>query len=70
MEAKRCDRCGALYDDSMNVPGAVYRLIWMPEYHSHYDTEERVDLCPTCQEELKEWMNARRMDWFNSWRDA
>ena len=51
-EAKKCDRCGVLYEKCGKSGKAVeIRII---EYTSSMG-EKRKDLCPSCQTQLEGW---------------
>lgn len=51
MDAKKCDRCGTLYErDSKYLKIGELRLIRNGEYH-----DECLDLCPHCKLSLNGW---------------
>ena len=51
-DAKKCDRCGKLYELPKVKPDL--RLILIQYYHPFGD--ERVELCNECQKELEKWL--------------
>ncbi len=53
-----CDRCGAKYDQLSYVHGQKnYRLEkHVPENSKYYSSFRVIDLCPSCQKELEEWL--------------
>ena len=55
MNAKKCDRCGVLYegDGGYKKEGDV-RLI-----RNGYFNDDYIDLCPTCNRSLLEWFKRR-----------
>lgn len=55
MNAKKCDRCGVLYegDGGYKKEGDV-RLIRNGYFNDYY-----IDLCPTCNRSLLEWFKRR-----------
>lgn len=50
MKAKKCDRCGALYEDPGYVPD-VYIGVYRHPYGKEY-----ADLCDKCQESFLWWL--------------
>ncbi len=53
--ANKCDRCGMLYEyDFQNYLHSYYVG---KDCHPYED--ERLDLCPNCQEKLVEWFNGK-----------
>lgn len=50
MNAKKCDRCGKLYERAYVPDITVIKYI-----HGHGD--ERYDLCDDCQQRLEKWLN-------------
>ena len=59
--AKKCDRCGKLYDgydgskDKRSTNAIA--LLDRDEYGKHY-TRDCVDLCPECLSELIDWLDS------------
>lgn len=51
--AKKCDRCGAFYDEIINPNLRI-------EEHN-YPFVNYIDLCPQCVEELKQWLNSKNL---------
>ena len=58
--AKKCDRCGKLYDeynfknDEKNPNGVmVLNLDYQRKFYSHTTP---MDLCPDCMKEFQDWM--------------
>ena len=51
MNAKKCDRCGKLYEPETIIEG--YRLTRYSQFNSRY--QKKIDLCPECHESLKKW---------------
>jgi hypothetical protein len=49
MNAKKCDRCGALYDPKVSWEYSVIKDC--PPY-----PEQRIDLCHNCMYELEKWL--------------
>ena len=52
MQAKKCDRCGKLYETPKKP--REYRLQGSSATKSHYCIN--MDLCDKCAEELKKWV--------------
>lgn len=49
-DAKKCDRCGALYEKPVCNP------ILQITQDNHPYSPIHIDLCPQCYEELKQWL--------------
>ena len=47
--AKQCDRCGALYQQTVTPD------IRINQYHHAYG-DSWIDLCPDCQKQLEMWL--------------
>ena len=56
MIARKCDRCGAYYDEPQEneVSGFFWRV--------GAEASENRDLCPKCTEELSEWMEGAKFE--------
>ena len=59
MNAKKCDRCGKLYEQGvpkMTQIGKVdtYGIAWEFHYKNCF-----IDLCPTCLNDFKKWFEMR-----------
>lgn len=59
MNAKKCDRCGKLYEDE--VPKLtkigkinIYGIAWELNCHNSF-----IDLCPDCLNDFKKWFEMR-----------
>ena len=56
--AKKCDRCGKLYElyniknDSKNINGIM--TVNIDHYGEYYDHKPK-DLCPECKDSFDEW---------------
>ena len=48
--ARKCDKCGAFYDNKDVKPDLMLRK------YKHGYGEEVIDLCPDCQRILEEWV--------------
>lgn len=48
MNARKCDRCGEFYLPENGVK--KYSIVWRG-----MRGEQKMDLCPACEEKLKEW---------------
>ena len=48
MNARKCDRCGDFYLPENGVKN--YSIVWRG-----MRGEQKMDLCPACEEKLKEW---------------
>lgn len=54
MTIKKCDRCGALYEFALPSKTELkYQL--RKRYPDSPTSPKLVDLCPECQEKLKNW---------------
>ena len=59
--AKKCDRCGKLYEpyntknDAKHVNGIM--TVNIDSYGEYYD-HKPVDLCPKCKDSFEEWLFA------------
>lgn len=51
--AKKCDRCGALYEMPVNPILRIKKDLY--PYEPKY-----IDLCPQCYEELKQWLENKK----------
>ena len=63
--ARKCDRCGALYESYQNcksVKRANAIILIDRDYKNQFWERETYDLCPDCQRELCNWLNAAKMD--------
>lgn len=63
MLARKCDRCGRLYEaKSVNIDGeradAIAALMFYKEGSRWY--EEKYELCPECLKELKVWLEYKQ----------
>lgn len=52
MDAKKCDRCGALYDPW--AYGEAWRYSVVKDCHPY--PEHKLDLCHNCMYELEKWI--------------
>lgn len=57
MNAKKCDRCGALYEHNIKF-GWKYSVI----KDCHPYPEQRIDLCHNCMYELEKWLEKSGAD--------
>ena len=71
--AKKCDRCGNLYEPKdINICGAISNglgLISRDEQNSHAISRRYFDLCPECLVSLANWLKNEPMT-FNEIRQA
>ena len=60
MQAKKCDRCGALYEDFYTPDLTVKK-------YNHPYGETRIDLCPECNKQLEVFLfgNSKNKDPYN-----
>lgn len=56
MKAKICDRCGNFFDLKQQETNE-FKLKRINKTASRY--EKSLDLCPRCQEELRQWFDER-----------
>lgn len=49
MQAKKCDRCGALYEEAYTPDVTVEKYV-------HPYGSNRIDLCPECQKRLEKFL--------------
>lgn len=63
MLAKKCDRCGVLYE-MYNVPDNKNKINGLMtlniDYQNSYFKHGPYDLCPACSKELTEWLNGAK----------
>ena len=50
--AKKCDRCGKLYEITTVIAKKKYKITKLNEYRS-----KQVDLCESCMNSLDKWWN-------------
>lgn len=57
MDAKKCDRCGALYDPWAfgDSESNAWRYSVVKDCHP-YPEEHELDLCHNCKYELEKWL--------------
>lgn len=54
MNAKKCDRCGKLYEPEKEDRKRIeYKVVRITYKNSRY--KKTLDFCPECEESLKEW---------------
>jgi len=54
-KAKKCDRCGALYEHNFEL----YLNSYYVSKDCHPQVDFKLDLCPTCQKSLENWFTLR-----------
>ena len=52
--AKKCDKCGELYEPPKHPLDEIWR--YEVKYIAYFGDENKVDLCPDCQERLVGWL--------------
>lgn len=58
MNAKKCDRCGELYEKNELDIRNPFRYIIKKDCYPHPD-EIEIDLCDKCREDFKKWIKGR-----------
>ena len=57
MNAKKCDRCGTLYNIKKDIPKPKYRLSVHHPYKDRF--YKPIDLCEKCNAELDKWFDKK-----------
>lgn len=57
MNAKKCDRCGAFYEQKATDGMYKYKVI-----KDGYPYSAVIDLCPNCTDELEKWVVEKEKD--------
>ena len=63
--AKKCDRCGKLYEeyntehDSKKINGIMTLNL---DFKRRYYSNESLDLCPECKDSFEEWLGRKEND--------
>ena len=58
MDAKKCDRCGALYNPWAFGNSNAWRYSVVKDCHP-YPEEYKLDLCHNCSYELEKWIGSK-----------
>lgn len=61
--AKKCDRCGKLYEeyntvcDSKNINGVMLLNL---DSHGQYYSNKTLDFCPNCKDSFENWLHGTK----------
>lgn len=61
MNAKKCDRCGKLYEEKGDGHSEPFRYSVVKCCHPYED--RTLDLCSECKSELLKWLRERGAKW-------
>ena len=65
MDARKCDRCGAVYTGFRFMLRKVFDRSAIGRFDIYTDweiTNKTYDLCPACRKELEEWLKGKKKE--------